>query len=94
MYKKYEEVQTHIDELTDDETDTSPYRQVFEQEYFNVVAQAEALLARGRATQQLLGASTNEERSAESTQESHARVPFFLRGRRKSSHSPVPRGDP
>ncbi|XP_018395970.1 PREDICTED: uncharacterized protein LOC108774375 [Cyphomyrmex costatus] len=69
VYEKYDEVQANIDELTNDETDTSQYRERFEEDYFNVVAHAEELLARGKMTQQLLGAAMNE-----STRGSHARV--------------------
>ncbi|XP_071580238.1 uncharacterized protein [Temnothorax nylanderi] len=54
---KYDEIQIKIDEITVDQTETTEYREKFEEEYYNVIAQAEMLLARGSVTQ-ILGAAT------------------------------------
>ncbi|XP_036146036.1 uncharacterized protein LOC118646691 [Monomorium pharaonis] len=74
VYGKYDQVQAEIDELTVDEGDTMQYRETFEEEYFNVVAQAEGLLARGKVTQRSLSAAMNEDRGAGAAQETHTPV--------------------
>ncbi|XP_024881163.1 uncharacterized protein LOC112460613 [Temnothorax curvispinosus] len=63
-YEMYNEVQAEIDALTDDELETVQYREVFEEDYFRLIAQAEGLLMRGIATLQPPSAATNEVRDS------------------------------
>lgn len=49
VYKRYDEIQTNIDELTSDERETQ-YRETFEEEYFSLIAKEESLLVRGVRT--------------------------------------------
>ncbi|XP_071632821.1 uncharacterized protein [Temnothorax longispinosus] len=66
-YSRYNELQTVIDELTDDEQETIGYRERVEEEYFHTISQAESLLTRGMVTKDL-----NISRPSAAAEEAHS----------------------